>query len=171
MVTPRSLEELARSVDLVEGATVEQAIQGSVWAGSFISRLTDKELQQLFTFLVLVAALDKTPHQRVRLLREVKQRVFIDSRAWIPAINFRDPDKRVEEVFTIFERVDLTKEEEEERVGLHTQAERSVDLSRMCSLLQGLAQDRTIRNDLEPVFRAWLKKPGVTVQQCLLSLL
>ena len=53
--------------------------------------------------------------------REVKQRVFIDSRAWIPAINFRDPDKRVEEVFTIFERLDLTKEEEEERVGLHTQ--------------------------------------------------
>ena len=53
--------------------------------------------------------------------REVKQRVFLDSRAWIPAINFRDPDKRVEEVFTIFERVDLTKEEEEERVGLHTQ--------------------------------------------------
>ena len=40
--------------------------------------------------------------------REVKQRVFLDSRAWIPAINFRDPDKRVEEVFTIFERVDLT---------------------------------------------------------------
>ena len=88
-----------------------------------------------------MAALDKTPHQRVRLLRlgttyiimleecvskeiyyrEVKQRVFLDSRAWIPAINFRDPDKRVEEVFTIFERVDLTKEEEEERVGLHTQ--------------------------------------------------
>ena len=53
--------------------------------------------------------------------REVKQRVFSDSRAWIPAISFRDPDKRVEEVFTIFERLDLTKEEEEERVGLHTQ--------------------------------------------------
>ena len=43
--------------------------QGSVWAGSFTGRLTDKELQQLFTSLVLVAALDKTPHQRVRLLR------------------------------------------------------------------------------------------------------
>ena len=53
--------------------------------------------------------------------REVKQRVFSDSRAWIPAISFRDPDKRVEEVFTIFERLDLTREEEEERVGLHTQ--------------------------------------------------
>ena len=53
--------------------------------------------------------------------REVKERVFSDSRAWIPTISFRDPDKRVEEVFTIFERLDLTKEEEEERVGLHTQ--------------------------------------------------
>ena len=33
------------------------------------------------------------------------------------------------------------------------QAERSIDIRRLCSLLQGLAQDRTIRNDLEPVFR------------------
>ena len=52
----------------------------------------------------------------------MKERVFSDSRAWIPAISFRDPDKRVEEVFTIFERLDLTREEEEEeRVGLHAQ--------------------------------------------------
>jgi len=171
MVTPRSLEELAKSVELAEGSSVEQSIQGSVWGGSFTSRLTDKELQQLFTFLVLVSALERSTQQRVRLLREVKQRVFSDSRAWIPAISFRDPDKRVEEVFTIFERLDLTREEEEEKVGLHTQAERSIDIRRLCSLLQGLAQDRTIRNDLEPVFRAWVKKPGVTVQQCLLSLL
>ena len=51
----------------------------------------------------------------------MKERVFSDSRAWIPAISFRDPDKRVEEVFTIFERLDLTKEEEvteESRRGL-----------------------------------------------------
>ena len=47
--------------------------------------------------------------------REVKQRVFSDSRAWIPAISFRDPDKRVEEVFTIFERLDLSREEEKGR--------------------------------------------------------
>ena len=66
--------------------------------------------------------MEKGPQQRVRLLREVKQRVFSDSRAWIPAISFRDPDKRVEQVFTIFERLDLTKEEEEEeKGGLHTQ--------------------------------------------------
>ena len=44
-------------------------LQGSVWGGSFTSRLTDKELQQLFTFLVLVSALEKSPQQRVRLLR------------------------------------------------------------------------------------------------------
>ena len=99
MVTPRSLEELAKSVELAEGSSVEQSIQvaihfhlpfhmpsqsyhllhlnldqhfhlqGSVWAGSFSSRLTDKELQQLFTFLVLVSALEKSSQQRVRLLR------------------------------------------------------------------------------------------------------
>ena len=33
------------------------------------------------------------------------------------------------------------------------QAERSIDIRQLCSLLQGLAQDRTVRNDLEPVFR------------------
>jgi len=174
MLTPRTLEELAASVELVEGNTVEESVQASVWGSSFLQKLKYEEMEQLFMFLVLCVELDTGgPDKRLAVLREIKERVFSDSHSWIPSISFRDTDGAVEEIFQIYDRLPLEEEEEEEdvRVGLHTQAQRKADQIHLINRLLSLRYDRTVRTELEPIFREWVKRPSVSVQQCLLSLL
>jgi hypothetical protein len=108
---------------------------------------------------------------RIRALGELRTRVFHDQRAWIPAIAFRDPDSRVEEVFQLYEKLGPEVEGGPGRIGLQRQTERAAAEARLVVLLLALRTDRTVRTELEPVFRDWLKRPGLSVQQCLLSLL
>ena len=79
----------------------------------------------MFSFLVLCGFLSK-PEHKLRALRELKERVFSDSRAWIPKISFRDPEGRVEQIFKLYDGLQLVEVEEEEKKGLVTQVRPAV---------------------------------------------
>ena len=66
-------------------------------------------------------------------------------------------------------------EKENKPVGLQTQVQMKADTLVLQNKIVSLKQDRTLRNELEPVFRDFIKTshlhPGSVIQQCLLSLL
>ena len=66
-------------------------------------------------------------------------------------------------------------EKENKQIGLQTQVQVKADMLTLQNKIVSLKQDRTLRNELEPVFREFIKTshlhPGSVVQQCLLSLL
>ena len=55
-------------------------------------------------------------------------------------------------------------------VGLQTQVQIKADSSTLKQKILALKQDKTVRNELEPAFQAFIKKPR-PFEQCLLSLL
>ena len=55
-------------------------------------------------------------------------------------------------------------------VGLQTQVQIKADSSTLKQKILTLKQDKTVRNELEPAFQAFIKKPR-PFEQCLLSLL
>jgi len=173
MLTPRTPEELAATVDLDADLTVEESIQQSPWAQAFNSRLPDEEMRQLFVFLVLCIALQsKEKEKQEKALNELHDRVFMNSQTWISSISFRDTDNVVEDIFKLYESIG---DKENKPIGLQTQVLVKSDLLTLQTKIVSLKQDRTLRNELEPVFRDFIKTshlhPGSVVQQCLLSLL
>lgn len=173
MQTPRTPEELAATVDLQSDLTVEESIQFSPWASAFHSRLPDEEMRQLFVFLILCVALQSKDREKQEIaLHEMHDRVFSDSQTWIANISFRDTENVVEDIFKLYESIS---EKENKPIGLQTQVQVKADTLSLQNKIVSLKQDRTLRNELEPVFRDFIKTshlhPGSVVQQCLLSLL
>jgi len=173
MQTPRTPEELAATVEIQSDQTVEESIQFSPWAYAFNSRLPDEEMRQLFVFLILCVALQSKDKERQEIaLNELQDRVFSNNQTWIANISFRDTDNVVEDIFKLYESVS---EKENKQIGLQTQVQVKADMLTLQNKIVSLKQDRTLRNELEPVFREFIKTshlhPGSVVQQCLLSLL
>ena len=70
-----------------------------------------------------------------------------------------------------FRLYENTKSDKENKpVGLQTQVQLKSDTSTLKQKLLSLKQDKTVRNELEPAFQAFIKKPR-PFEQCLLSLL
>ena len=55
-------------------------------------------------------------------------------------------------------------------IGLQTQVQIKADNSTLKQKIISLKQDKTVRNELEPAFQTFIKKPR-PFEQCLLSLL
>jgi len=173
MQTPRTPEELAATVELQSDLTVEESIQRSPWASAFNTRLPDEEMRLLFTFLILCVALQSKDKEKQEIaLNEIHDRVFSNNQTWIANISFRDTENVVEDIFKLYEEIS---DKENKQIGLHTQVQVKADTLTLQSKIVSLKQDRTLRNELEPVFRDFIKTshlhPGSVVQQCLLSLL
>ena len=187
--TPRTVEELAALVDINNNVTLEDSIKANIWTQNFYDSLQDKDLKLIFIFLVLTVSLQNKEKEKQELaLFELQNRVFSNNKTGIPNIRFRDTDNAVEEIFKwdlkylsldfisnifFFSRLyENTKSDKENNkpVGLHTQVQIKADSSTLRQKILSLKQDKTVRNELEPAFQAFIKKPR-PFEQCLLSLL
>ena len=169
MQTPRSVEELAALVQIGNNKSIEESIKENVWSKSFHDTLPDQDLRLIFIFVVLVQHLQSKDKEKQELaLFELQNRVFSNNRTYIANIKFRDTDNAVEEIFKLYENTKSDKENKP--IGLQTQAQIKTDSATLKQKIISLKQDKTVRNELEPAFQTFIKKPR-PFEQCLLSLL
>lgn len=143
-------------------AFISSSLAGEFWKHG---RMKEEEPRAVFRFLVLERMLSKSElrSEQVELLHLVRDVVFSDEDMVIPDAPFQDPSDVVHEVFTLLHKMS-------QRTRQLSQA----DLHRVKGLLKILTADPVVRDDMDAIYKEFLKSSvsyKAQLDLCIMSLL
>lgn len=141
---------------------ISTSLAGEFWKQG---RMKEEGSRAVFRFLVLERLLFKkeTKEDQLEILQLVRDVVFSDEDMVIPDAPFQDPTDVVHEVFTLLHKLNQS-----------TKQLSQADVSRIKSLLKTLTTDPVIRDDMDALYKHFLKNSVTYKRQldlCIMSLL
>ena len=105
MLTPRTVDQLADTVNIIDGEDIEESVRQAPWAHFFLqtAQMKDPDRREIFYFLVYCSVLLRIPPEQQQslknILTEMGHRFFADSEFWQPSIKFTDIHNVVDDIF------------------------------------------------------------------------